>query len=220
MRYLVSAVFDQGGQPAEGWTNAVTATPVPTPGNLSGCDVNLESTQLRGGVVFDPATGIYKISGSGGEIGNTEDHFFFASQVMKGDFQITARVLDKTAKSGVMAREGLDGPARMAFLAGTPLQGVIVQYREAVGDTASLAGRPVIANADFKPPLFLRLVRKGNTISTFISSDGTTFTPAAAPKTFDPPLPESLYVGYAITAQNAGAVATSTFSDLAIGPAP
>jgi hypothetical protein len=230
-RYLVSAVFDQGGQgdgrlpPVEGWVTAVMATPVSIPGGLFGCDVNLESTQLRGGVVFDPATGVYKISGSGGEIGGDEDHFFYVSQSVKGDFQVTARILDRpartneAAKAGVMVREALDGPARMAFLAGTAATGVLFQYRQEMGGEAS-AGRPVIANADFKPPLFLRLVRRGNTITPFVSTDGSGFTPAGNPQTVTSPLPESLYVGYAITAQNASALTANTFSDLSIGPAP
>jgi len=218
VRYLVSAVFDQGGQQLEGWATAVTALPVPTPGNLFGCDINLESTQLRGGILFDPAAGVYKISGSGGDIGNTEDRGFFASQLVKGDFQITARILEKPTKAGVMIRETLEGPSRMAFLAGTAASGVIFQYREETGGGTGLAGRPVIASVDFRPPLYLRLVRKGNTVAAFVSSDGTTFTSAGAPRTFDPPLAESVYVGYAITAQNPGAIATNSFSDLTIGP--
>jgi hypothetical protein len=218
VRYLVSAIFDQGGQPVEGWPTAVTATPVPTPGSLFGTDINLEATQLRGGILFDPGTGVYRISGAGGDIGDTQDRGFFASQRVTGDFQVTARMLDKPTKAGVMVRETLDGPSRMAFLAGTAASGVVFQYREETEDSTVLAGRPVIASADFRPPVLLRLVRRGNTIASFVSADGTTFIPAGPPKTFDPPLPADLYVGYAITAQNPGSIATSTFSDLAIGP--
>jgi regulation of enolase protein 1 (concanavalin A-like superfamily) len=222
VRYLVSAIVEQGGQKIEGWTNSVAATPVPTPGNLFGCDINVEATQLRGGILFEPATGIYRISGSGGDIGNTEDRGFFVSQLVKGEFQITARILDRVGardgKAGVMVRETQDSSSRTAFLAGTAAAGVVFQYREETGGSTAFSGRPLIASADFKPPLFLRLVRRGNTITPFLSPDGTTFTPAAGSKTFDPPLPESLYVGYAITSQNAGVTAVSSFSDFTIGP--
>lgn len=219
LRYLVAAVFTEGGQTFEGWSTAAQVTPIPTPGNLIATDLNIETPILRGGIVFDPATGIYRISGSGSEIGGSEDHCFFVSQLLKGDFQITARVLDRNAtKVGVMFRESLEGPSRMGMLAAATDRGVALQYREETGGSTGFTGRPAITAAEYRVPLFLRLVRKGNTVTSFTSLDGLTFTAAGSAKTFDPPLPESLYVGYAITSQNAGALATSTFSDLTIGP--
>jgi hypothetical protein len=218
VRYLVSAVLGLEEGTLEGWPTAVVATPVPTPGNLLGTDLELEATQLRGSVVYDPATGIYKISGSGGDIGDTADRGYFAAQFVRGDFQVTARLLEKTAKAGLMMRESLAGGSRMAFVAGTFANGVFFQYREETGGGTIQVGKPVITDANFKPPLLMRLVRSGNTITAFVSPDGTTFVPAGAPKSFDPPLPESLYVGIAITAGNAGNVLTTSFSDFAISP--
>jgi hypothetical protein len=221
VRYLVSATYEENGQQIEGWTSAVTALPVPTPGNLFGCDIGIEASLLRGGVLFDPATGTYKITGSGTGIGGTEDHTFFASQLVSGDFQITARILEKTtAAAGLMARESLDGASRMVFLGGAARQGLIFQYREQTGETTGLTGPPALVDEDFRPPLFLRIVRRGNALSPFFSQDGTTFTPAGSPKTFSPPLPESLYVGYTLSAQNSSVLATGNFSDLSIGPPP
>jgi hypothetical protein len=221
VRYLVSTTFEENGQQIEGWTTAVTAFPVPTPGNLFGCDISIEATQLRGGILFDPATGTYSIAGAGAGIGGTEDHAFLASQLVKGDFQITAKILEKSnAMAGVMARENMDGNSRMAFFGGGGRQGVAFQYREQAGETTGLTGPPALSDADFRPPVFLRLVRRGNSISPFLSADGTTFTPAGPPKTFSPPLPDSLYVGYAISSMNPAATATSAFSDLSIGAPP
>jgi hypothetical protein len=225
VRYLVSPIFEQGGRRVEGMATAVTTTPVATPANLFGCDINLEITQMRGAVAFDPATSIYTISGAGGGIGETEDHGFLASQLVRGDFQITARILGKpsrtmgSAAAGLMVREALDGPARMAALLGTFRDGVAFQWRGKRGAAAS-SGTPAIGDKDFQPPLYVRLVRKGDTMTPLLSTDGTTFTPAGEPRVFDPPLTESLYVGYAITSQSPGEVATSTFRDLTIGPPP
>jgi hypothetical protein len=225
VRYLVSAMFEHDRQRVEGMATAIIATPVATPPNLFGCDLSLEATQLRGAIAFDSTTGTYQISGAGGDIGDTVDRCFFASQLVKGDFQITARILDKPsrthalAKAGLMVREALEGPARMATLVGTAASGLALQYREQMGAPASAITTP-IADKDFKPAIFLRLVRKGATITPFLSADGTTFTPAGEPRVFDPPLAESLYVGYAITSHNIGAIATNTFSDLSIGPPP
>jgi hypothetical protein len=71
--------------------------------NEGGCDINLEATQLRGGIAFDPTSEIYRISGAGGDIGDTADRCFYVSQLVKGDCQITARLLDKPAKAGAIA---------------------------------------------------------------------------------------------------------------------
>jgi hypothetical protein len=219
LRYLVSPIFEQGGQRIEGWATAVTVTPVATPASLFGCNINLEATRLAGTVSYDPATNAYPISGSGSDIWDTEDHCFFASQWVKGDVQITARLLDKPGKrAGVMIRESLGAPARMVLLAGTAASGVVYQYRERIGGAAAWPGKPAIAAGDFTGTVTVRLVRRGATITPFLSLDGTTFTQAGPPRTFDPPLAESLYVGYAITSQNPGALGSSTFKDLSIGP--
>jgi hypothetical protein len=225
LRYLVSAVFDQGGHEVEGWSTAVIASPISTPANLSGCDINLEATQYRGGISFDPLTGIYKITGGGGDTGPGEDHCFYASRLVDGDFQITAKILDKPlrttagARAGLMLRESLDGPARMACLAGTASNGVAFLQRKATdGDLSPFT--PLLTDRGFQPPLYFRLVRRGSTIAAFVSADGTRFTPADTPRTFDPPLKTSLYVGYAITSRNPIALTTNRFSDLTIGPPP
>jgi hypothetical protein len=220
LRYLVSALFTQDGQAVEGWATSVTTTPTETPGNLISCDLNLESTQLRTVFLYDSSIGAYRMTAAGGAIGDTEDHAGFAFQLVKGDTQVTTRMMDRPSrtgagsKAGLMIRESLDGPARMAMLAGTGQTGVVFTYREETGGAAALSGRPLVANIDFQPPLYLRLVRKGNTITPYISADGVTFSAAGASKTFNPPLPETLYIGYAVTAGNAGTTSTSTFSNL------
>jgi len=224
LRYLVSPVFEREGRRVEGFATAITATPVATPANLSGCDINLEVTPQRGSLVYDDATGLYTVSGSGGDIGDAEDRCFLASRLVQGDFQVTVRVVDRPtrthalAKAGLMVRESLDGPSRMAALLATVERGILLQSRGQAGEGASSA--TVVAEKDVKAPLLLRLVRKGNTITPFVSTDGTTFTRAGDPKTFDPPLPESLHVGYAITSHNAAAITMGTFRDLVIGAAP
>jgi hypothetical protein len=141
--------------------------------------------------------------------------------LVTGDFQITARILDRPArKAGVMIRESLDGPARMVLLAGTALGGVMYNYRDRSGGPASWPGRPAVDPKAYTGTIYVRLVRRGATVAPFLSTDGVTFTPAGPPRTFNPPLADSLYAGYAVTSQSAGTMGTSTFRDLTIGPAP
>jgi hypothetical protein len=218
VRYLVSPVFDPAGEPVEGWATAVTVTPTYTPARLFGCDINLETTPLSGTIVYDAPTGAYRITGSGSAVGGKEDRCFFASQMVKGDFQITARILEKPAnQAGLMVRESLDGSARMAFLAGTAGRGVVMTSRDKTGAGGRSAGSG-IDGKHFKPPLLLRLVRQGARITAFTSADGVTFKPVGAPKSYRPPLPDELYVGYAISSPNAATATANRFTDLDIRP--
>jgi hypothetical protein len=217
-------VFEREGEQVEGWPTAVLATPVGTPDNLVGCDINLEATQNRGSILFDLARGAYRITGSGGGIGDMADRFFYAARWLEGDFQVTVKLLDRPsrngAKAGLMLREALDGASRMAFLADAAGIGVLFQHRKRVGGRAASPRKAAVPEKRLRFPFTMRLVRKGNTITPFTSADGTTFQRTTQPHTFDPPLPESLYVGYAITAEEARAAATSSFSDLRIEPLP
>jgi hypothetical protein len=216
VRYLVSAVFDQGGEPVEGWATAVVVTPTDTPASLSGCDINLEITPLRGAVGFDAPAGAYRVSGSGSPVGGKEDRCFFASRLVSGDFQVTVRILEKPAnQAGLMVRESLDGTARMVFLAGTAARGVVALSRQKTGGGTQSAGSGVGAKR-FRPPLLLRLVREGGRITAFSSTDGITFKQAGRPVTYRPPLPDSVYVGYAISSPSAATLATNRFADLEI----
>jgi hypothetical protein len=218
VRYLVSALADQGGRPVEGWPTAVLATPVGVPAGLLAADIGLESPLLRGSIVFEPTSGLYRISGSGAEVGGSEDHCFFVSRRVSGDFQITVRILEKPANAGLMVRESLDGASRMLFLAATEASGVHLQARRAPGAAAATAGSPVLPGPLFTPPLILRLVRRGDVITPYLSTNGTAFVQSGMPQRFEPPLPATLDVGYAITSQKSGTIAGSSFTDLTIDP--
>jgi hypothetical protein len=221
LRYLISPIFKQGEEELEGWATAVTTVPLSTPLGLLACDIDLESTRLVGSVQYDPSTDIYRLTGSGSGIWDTSDHFFFASKPVDGDVQITARVLERPDyRGGVMLRESLEGNSRMVLLSATQQEGVTYSYRDRTGAATSWPGQPVLAAREFTGTITLRLVRKGNTVTPFLSSDGTTFTQAGAPRAFSPPLAKTLYVGLAQTSQNPGRQGASHFGALSIGPAP
>jgi hypothetical protein len=62
--------------------------------------------------------------------------------------------------------------------------------------------------------MYLRLARRGGTLSASVSLDGTTYRPAGAPVTMSPPPGPDLYAGYAITSADPGRLATNTFRNL------
>jgi hypothetical protein len=205
------------GGGTEGWPTAVLAQPFLVPGELSGCDINLEATQLRGSIEYDLAGGRYKITGSGGDVGGAADRCYFASRFLTGDFQVTVRIDGPPsrggAKAGLMVRETLEGPSRMLYLARAAGTGVLLQTRREPGGNAR-EGSPVIAEKKIRTSLYLRLVRELGRISASVSTDGVSFTRAGAPQTLGPSLPDGLHVGYAITSRDPGGFASHTFTQL------
>jgi hypothetical protein len=217
-RYLVSPLFQKEGEEAEeGWSTAVTVTPLTNPLGLMGTDIDVEVPRLAGAITFDPTTGLYRATGSGSGIWDTADHCFFASKLVEGDFQVTARLTEKpNRKAGVMIRESLDASGRIVLLAGTADRGITYQWRDKIDGATAWPGEPAVSARDFTGTAFLRLVRKGATVTPFTSMDGTTYAQAGPPRTFDPPLAPGLHVGYAVSSESAVRPGTSTFSDLQI----
>jgi hypothetical protein len=95
---------------------------------------------------------------------------------------------------------------------------VILQHRKAEGGRATSPRKPAIPEKRLRFPFYLRLVRRGNSITPYTSVDGTVFKRAGQPQTFSPSLPESLYAGYAVTAEQVRVSVMSRFSDFKVEP--
>jgi hypothetical protein len=220
LRYLVSAVFNLGGQLIEGYATAATATPTANPANLTMCDINVDNTLLRGSLRFDAGTSLYTIAGSGANIGGTSDRVFFASQAVKGDFFLSARLpggpTAKGSKIGLMVRESLDGPSRMLAFVRTGDTGASLEWRDETGGTASSI-RARLLTQYYTGPLYLDLVRRGNVFIPLFSTDGQHFAYASDPKTFAVPLADTLYVGLTVVSPDAGTITSGTFDNLRTG---
>jgi hypothetical protein len=223
-RYMVAAVFSQAGTTQEGWATSVTVAPLGLPDGMMGCNLSSEMPQVQGNVTQDLASGSYEITGAGSGFGGVEDHGFFVSRSLEGDGHVTARVLDHATRpggdgiAGLMIREGLDAGSRMAFLSSDPTNGLLLRFRESPGEPFAPGSIQVLSPTAYQPPIYLRLVRRGDTVAPYISDDGVRFNLAARPRAFTPPLARTLYFGYAIASGQAGTLASGTFSDLAAGP--
>jgi hypothetical protein len=223
-RYMVAAVFSQAGQTQEGWATSVIVSPLSLPDGMMGCNLSSETPQIQGRVTLDLASGIYETTGTGSGIGGVEDHGFFIFRSLEGDGQITVRVQDHAtgpggaATAGLMIREGLDAGSRAAFLSGDPTNGLVLRFRERAGEPFSTGAIQVLTPPEYQPPIYLRLVRRGDTVAPYVSDDGVRFVLAARPRAFTPPLARTLYFGHAIASGQAGTLASGTFSDLATGP--
>ncbi len=144
--------------------------------------------------------GKFAVTGGGSDIWGTKDGFHFLFQPFSGDGQIVALVSTMSAKSswaksGVMFRESLDPGSRHALMCLTIGNGAAFQRRP------NTAGQSVHTQGpNVKPPYWLKLVRSGNTLTGFVSSDGINWGTAVGTDTV--PMPADLFVGLAVSSHN------------------
>ncbi|MDQ8182955.1 LamG-like jellyroll fold domain-containing protein [Pelagicoccus sp. SDUM812005] len=160
------------------------------------------------------ANGVFTVVGSGNDIWNSADEFQFAYRyVNSSDATITAKVdsVDNTngwAKAGVMIREHVGtGSPQVSFIR-RPTQGISFQWR----DTHS-GGMTSVKDTTITGAVWLRLVRSGNTVTGYYSSNGTSWTNFAS-ATID--LNESAPMGLCVTSHNDGVLCTGTFSNVSL----
>jgi hypothetical protein len=205
----------------EGSAVMVAGTPIDVPG-LIGCSIG--ETLYSGAAAYESGTDTITVRGSGEDINNNADQFYFVSKPVTGDTRITIKVPDLPtaangeARAGVMLRESLDARSRNAMLWISPTNGVGLQYRRDTGGGTQRRGQNVIPPADVKRPIWLRLERKGGTVTAYTSTDGTTFESRGS-VTYRPPLNAALYAGLAVTAHDATGLAEARFQALEVAPA-
>jgi YVTN family beta-propeller protein len=203
-------------------TMNVTFSP-PVSGSLTGVDVG--RVLVPGSSSLSPASGLYTITASGDDIFFNADGFHFAQTRITGDGEIRARVTGQTntndwAKAGIMMRETLTAGSRHSTVFTTPAttgNGFGIVSRTIIDGTTSYQGpRPMSA----PPNNWVRLVRSGNTMTGFVSSNGTTWTQLGT-TTFSALAP-TLHFGLVVTATDdyASTTSTSTFDNVQITGAP
>jgi uncharacterized repeat protein (TIGR01451 family) len=160
------------------------------------------------------------IIGGGTDIWDTYDQCHFAYRTQSGNFDARVRVVSLTqanvwSKAGIMVRENVFGGDRNVMLCTTPLPLNNVyhtQWRE-LADNAS-ASCPTISPVSY-PDAWIRMVREGNSFSTFIKTNGTdwtwTYTYNAASS-----YPIDLLLGLAVTAHDNALTATGKFSAFSV----
>ncbi|MBN2235066.1 MAG: hypothetical protein JW706_07945, partial [Opitutales bacterium] len=123
------------------------------------------------------SSGAYSIQYSGSDIFNAADSFGYTYTPLSGDGSITARVVsmentNEWAKCGVMIRETLEPGSTHASMVLTPMKKVSFQRR-----TGTNAASPSGVSTTFGSyPYWVRMVRDGETLTGFHSSDGTSWT--------------------------------------------
>jgi hypothetical protein len=170
------------------------------------------------------SNGVYTLTASGSDIWGTADHMQYLYMPLSGNGQITARLLTETpgvndfAKAGVMFRDSLDAGASNAFMLQFPNPGSrpgwpTYQWRATDGGTT--------ADHEFQTaesmPLWLRLVRSGNTFIGYwaVDNNGTPGTwQLLGSETVT--MGATAYVGLGVTSHQNGQTVTATFDHASV----
>jgi RHS repeat-associated protein len=161
------------------------------------------------------SNGTFTVNGAGADIwdngGDTpDDQEQIAYKTLTGDGQVIARVKSQTdtfewAKAGIFVKENAEGLSQYANIHTTPGNGVRFQHGF---DTDVDAGSYTFPNA------WLKLVRKGSTVTSYKSADGQAWTQAG--QTTLSTLPQTILIGLFVTSVDTATVGTATFDNVSV----
>ena len=190
-------------------------TPSPVAG-IFPSSADIGSPAMAGSSSFDGTT--YTLSGAGSDIWNTSDQFQFDYKSVTGDQTLIAKVTSLTntdgwAKAGVMFRDSTAAGSIFADMVATPGSGVSFQWRGNTGGDCGFAQTTGVASPSSANPVWVKLVKSGNSFTGFYSTNGTNWLQVGSAQTLS--FTNSSYLeGLAVTSHNAGALATASFANL------
>jgi len=201
------------------------------------------SPLMAGVTDYAPASQTFYLDGSGSDVYGTKDQFRYAYQPLTGDGTIIARLRYQTnsdpwAKAGVMFKESATAGATFVDALTSPnvsatnpnINGVgcnangclspLPPVTPAVGHgqrmqyTGSKSITPANSPANYRSPNeWLRLQRKGNTFTSWASTDGQTWTQiGSATVTMN----ASATVGLFVTSHDVGQYSTVAFDNVSV----
>ncbi len=155
----------------------------------------------------------FTMQASGADVWDTIDEFRYMRRSYSGNIDIRARVTSLTAtdvwtKAGVMIRESTNNNSSHAFSIVTPSNGTAFQRRPSTGAATSHTAGPVAA-----APYWVRLVRSGNTFTSYVSSNGSTWTNVGSETIA---MTSTVYAGLALVSHNDGALAQAVFENVTV----
>ncbi|MEM6630472.1 MAG: discoidin domain-containing protein [Bacteroidota bacterium] len=179
------------------------------PSNWTGADIG--NTGVAGESCEE--NGVYTLKGAGADIWSTSDQFHFMYRKLKGDGEVSVRMTDLTradalTKAGLMMRNSLSSSSRHVFLALNVDKVRSFQHRSA--DGGNTANKSQVFGA-FTNSHWIRLVRTGNLISGYFSSNGSSWT---LMDELSLPMNEEIFVGLGVNSHDNGSLATGTFDNL------
>jgi hypothetical protein len=227
--FRVSAIV--GGQETEAWG------PTPAEGNGYYAAVLPQAPTILGDREFYgfnigtdwpgshqiDANGAITMRASGRDIYSSGDGFYFIAVPIAGDVTVTARVVTGPTKvsdddggweqGGPMIRESLDAEARMTILA--VMRTNPLQYKRRMQDKTTPDHTEADRGDNTRRPVWLRLVRRGDTFTSFYSDDGTSYTAVGEPVPINAFAKEA-YVGLSFCGHKDGEYQTIVYDNFQI----
>lgn len=168
---------------------------------------------LPGSSEFNPASGQYRVTGSGANIWGKEDAFQFLWKKLSGDLSFTMHATwprpGKNAHRKVcaMVRAGLEADAAYVDVAVHGDGLIELQYRKEKGGDTFGVRTPI------KAPATVRLERDGDVFTASVAKIGGEFQPIGAVSLA---LPDPVHVGIAVSAHDATVRETAVVSNLGL----
>ena len=177
----------------------------------------------------DESGGTWTITADGLDIWDSSDGFHFVHVPLSGDGQMVARVVDigtgtdGWARGGVMIRETLEPDSKHVTITLTAGEGGGKEFlcrRSTGGSSVSSYGGTSVS-----PPLWLRLVREGNSITGYYSEDGANWVQQPDSTVIDGDLTTNpvelemstdVYIGLCFTSHIEGVMRTITFDNVSL----
>jgi hypothetical protein len=167
------------------------------------------------------SNGSILMSGIGADVWGTSDAFRLVYKTLNGDGTIMARVesisnSNAWAKGGVMIRQSIEPGSVHAFMPITPGgssggNGASFQHRLTTAGTSTNNDN---AGAVVAAPYWVKVERKGNAFSGFISPDGQTWTQLGTAQTITMTGP--VLIGLALCSHDAAVATRAEFSNVAM----
>jgi len=202
------------GREANCQLGAITITPratLPLPAPWQALDIG--SVGVAGSASI--SSGAYTVAGAGTLTG-TADAFRFVYQNLSGDGEIRAQVysVQNTGSSGcvgVMIRESLTSGSSYSLVGLTPGGAFRWQARTGTGGS-TVSGQ---SSAAAPPNAWVRLVRSGNTLTSYQSSDGVNWTTV---NTSTNVMASNIYIGLGVASGSSGTLNTPIFNNVTAVP--
>jgi hypothetical protein len=202
------------GRLAEPLESRVHLSNVPAP--LTSVDVG---TPTGGSASYDSGTGVYTVVGAGHDIRNAADAFHYVYTQLTGDGTVVVQVDsdsdgvgDNHALAGLDIRSSLSPTAANMFVAARDDASVFTNDRLDDGDV----GNPDNTGEPGSFPELLELIRTGNDVQAYYSTDGGANYTLLTDETINFPS-STVLVGMAVASQEApSVVTTATFQGFSV----
>jgi len=162
------------------------------------------------------SSGTFTVSGAGAGVTSTADAFRFVYRQFSGNTTIVARVASAASattaeRTGVMMRQNLNANSIEASAMYKPTSTYYVYFlrRTSAGGSTSSTSSTAAA-----VPYWVKVVRSSNTLSAFMSANGSSWTQVGSNTTVT--MTDPIYVGLAVTSGSTSAAKTVTFDNVSI----